>query len=98
MRRAADVATTFETPSAALATCDRRNAQIAVIGRRSTERIEPIPSLPFEYWLAGGILSLARHYNQRFNGFCAKPHDARRVRHERNPEDCGDSGLGCGRL
>ena len=37
-------------------------------------------------------------YNQRFNGFCAKPDDARRVRHERNPEDCGDSGLGCGRL
>jgi len=24
-------------------------AQIAAIGRRSTERIEPIPSLPFEY-------------------------------------------------
>jgi len=28
-----------------------RRTQIAVIGRRSTERIEPIPSLPFEYWL-----------------------------------------------
>ena len=26
-----------------------RCAQIVVIGRRSTERIEPIPSLPFEY-------------------------------------------------
>ena len=26
------------------------------------------------------------------------PDDARRVRHERNPEDCGDPGLGCRRL
>jgi hypothetical protein len=33
------------------------NAQIAAIGRRSTERIEPIPSLPFEY--GAGILWLA---------------------------------------
>ena len=31
MRRAADVATTFETASAAVATCDRRLAQIADI-------------------------------------------------------------------
>ena len=33
-----------------------REAQTAVIGRRSAERIEPIESLPFEYLLGGGIL------------------------------------------
>ena len=26
-------------------------AQIAVIARLSTERVEPIPNSPFEYWL-----------------------------------------------
>jgi len=37
----------------------RQYPQIAAIGRRSTERIEPIPSLPFEYWLDGSLLWLA---------------------------------------
>jgi hypothetical protein len=59
-------------------------------------RADPKPA--FEYSLGGGILWLAQHITSCFNGFCAKPHDARRVRHERNPEDCGDPSLGCGRL
>ena len=46
-----------------------RNAQIPVIGRRSTERIEPIPSLPFEYWLGGGILWLAQHITSASTAF-----------------------------
>ena len=57
----------------------RLKCAIAVIGRRSTERIEPIPSPPFEYWLGGGLLWLA--------AFCAKPHATRSVRHERDPEN-----------
>jgi hypothetical protein len=37
-------------------------------------------------------------YNQRFNGFCAKPHDARRALHVRSPEDRRDPGRRRGRL
>ena len=44
-------------------------AQIAVIGRRSTERIEPIPSLRFEYWLGSGILWLAQHMTSGLTAF-----------------------------
>jgi hypothetical protein len=34
-------------------------AQIAAVGRRPSQRIEPIQSPRFEYWLGGGILWLA---------------------------------------
>ena len=73
------------------------NAQIAVIGRRSTERIEPIPNPPFEDRL-GGLLWLAQHITSALTAFCAKLHDARRARHERDPENSSDPGLGCGRV
>jgi TolB-like protein/class 3 adenylate cyclase len=46
-----------------------RFAQIAVIGRRSAERIEPIQSLPFEYLLGGGILWLAQHMTSASTAF-----------------------------
>ena len=55
-----------------------RNAQIAVIGAtvHRAHRTDPKPALRV---LARGRDPLARSaYNQRFNGFCAKPHDARR--------------------
>jgi hypothetical protein len=45
------------------------NAPIAVIGRRSAERIEPIQSLPFEYLLGGGILWLAQHMTSASTAF-----------------------------
>ena len=73
-------------------------AQIAVIGRRSTERIEPILSLPFEYWPAGGILWLAQHItsastvfvlSRMMPGGCAMS-ETRKI--------AAISGLGCGRL
>src|ERR1700733_812447 len=77
-----------------MTTAMRKYRSLAAVYR--AHRTDPKPTLRV---LARGRNPLARStYNQRFNGFCAMPDDARRVRHERNPENCGDSGLGCGRL
>ncbi len=75
------------------------NAQIAAIPGRGPTGHQSDPSPPFEYWLAASIGSMApQHITSALTGFCAMPHDVRRVRHERDPENCGDPGCRCRRL
>ena len=46
---------------------------------------EPIPSLPFEYWLGGGILWLAQHMTRASTAFVLRPRSRDKVRSSSAP-------------
>jgi hypothetical protein len=77
---------------------DVSNAQIAVIGRQSTERVEPTQTRSLSIGAGGLRLDRTQHKPAAFAGFCAMPHHRRRVRDERDPQNCCDLGGGRGRL
>src|ERR1700722_11432314 len=76
-----------------------RCAQKAAIPRRRREWLKIDPKPQFDLWLRVFLrFPRSQHMTSGLTAFCAKPHDAWRARHERDPENCSDPGLGCGRL